>query len=736
MMALGVVTKGNAVPLTASSICRVCQNLCSVQVEIDGGRAVGVQGDSDNPIYNGYTCVKGRNHWALYDDPQRLLHSLKRTPDGEFIRIPTEDAIAEIAERITTIRDLHGPRSIGLFWGTYYALENAINMSMADAFMKALGSPMIFSPNSMDQPGKVLAKGLHGAWMAPGFGVHDPDVALIIGNNPMVSHQGRNGHPGTFVKDLKKRGATLIVIDPRKTELAKRANHYLQCRPGEDAPILAGLIRVIIEEELYDAEFLAEHVAGFEALRAAVAPFTPALVAERAGIDPDALVSVARVFAGARRAYALAGTGPNMSGHGTLTEYLILCLDTLCGHWMREGERIRNAVSLVPTFVQMAKAQALPPFPSFGYGERARVRGLGNTIAGMPTGALPDEMLLPGEGRVRALISLGGNPASSVPDTSKMFEALGSLDLLVQSDIQMSTTARMADYVIPAKLAFEMASTNQILDFLSLYANGWGLPESFAQYAPAIIDPPDGSDVIAPWRLVYRLAQQLKLDLQLFPGPGDLMPGGVATALDMSQDYDENALLDMVHMGSRIPLDEVRRHPAGALFPEPAVTVAAKDPGWEGRLDVGNAAMIADLLAFVDAPRAHDDTEFPFRLLSRRMMHITNTPTFAIPKNRPPHNPAYLNPADLERLDVEAGDIIEIASARDTILAVAEADPTVRPATVSISHSFGGLPDDGEDVRTVGSHTGRLIANDIAYDRYSGQPRMSGVPVRISHRAD
>ncbi|GAA1835727.1 molybdopterin oxidoreductase family protein [Pseudonocardia ailaonensis] len=716
---------------TVPSICRVCMNFCPVDVEIADGVVQSVSGDRTNPIYRGYTCVKGRTQAARYTSPARLLHSLERRPDGTFVPIPTAEAIGAIAEKLTGIVDRFGPRAVALFGGTYMAMDSPVNLSMIDAFMTAVGSPLTFTTSTIDQPGKPLAKGFHGAWMAPSQAFDDPDVALLVGNNPFVSHQGRNGAPADFFRGLAARGGRLIVIDPRRTETAKRATLHLQPRPGEDATLLAGMLRVVLAEELGDAEFVAENVTGVDALREAVAPFTPDLVAERAGVPAEDVVAAARIFAGAGKGYAAAGTGPNMSAKGTLVEYLLLCLDTLCGHWMRAGDRVRNALSLVPAVIQPDKAQALSPFPAYGYGEQLRVRGLTMTAAGLPTAAMADEILLPGDGQVRAVVSLGGNPAACVPDQLKMVEALRSLDLLVQVDIQMSPTAALADYVIATTLPFEMPGTNLMVDFLPLYANGVGLPESYAHYTPAIVDPPAGSDVIEQWRLLHRLAGRMGLQLELYPALGEVIhiEGSVPLVPDMSRDPDIDELLEHIHTGSRIPLAEIRRHPRGALFPDPPVHVKPRDPGWEGRLEVGNAVMMADLQAELTA--ADDPGDYPFRLVSRRLMHVMNAPTYAVPAGRSRHNPAFLHSGDLAGLGIEAGDVVEIRSDRAAILAVAEADDTVRPGTVSLSHSFGDLPGHDEDVRALGSNPGRLIADDGVFDRFSGQPRMSNVPVAV-----
>lgn len=386
-------------PSTHHSICRVCQNSCAVLVDVDdNGKLIGVRGDPDNPVYHGYTCEKGRNAARSYTDPGRILRSLKRGPDGNFSPVSIEKAVAEVGDKLTDILARHGPRSIALFFGTNFTLDSPLSLTMSRAFMTAIGSPMTFSPETIDQPGKAIAKGMHGIWMAPGHAANNPDVALLIGNNPLVSHQGRYAAPLDFIKDIRGRGGDVIVIDPRRTETASRASMFLQPRPGHDAAIVATMINIIIAEGLYDAEFVEQETTGFDVLRSTVAPFTPEVVAERADLRPEALVAAARTFGRARRGYAAAGTGPNMAAKGSLLEYLILCLDTICGHRLRAGEDVLSPLTLVPREAQPAKAQAMPPFPPAGpmYPEM-RVRGLKQSVAGPPASALAEEILLPGE---------------------------------------------------------------------------------------------------------------------------------------------------------------------------------------------------------------------------------------------------------------------------------------------------------------------------------------------------
>ncbi len=710
------------------SFCRVCQNFCPVDVHIVDGAVRRITGASDNDIYRGYTCIKGRSHPGLYSHPERVLRSLKRLPDGRLVEIPTLDAVDEIATILGIVVERHGPRAFALFMGTYVPFENPINLSMVASFIRAIGSPMMFTTSTIDQPGKPIARGFHGQWMAPSQAFSEPDVALVVGSNPLVSLVGPAGYPTSFIRKLEERKGHLVVIDPRQTETARRASIHLQVKPGEDAAVLAGMIHILIAEGLVDREFIAENVDGYEQLRAAVAPFTPDYVARRAGIDAADLVAAARIIGGAPRGYAASGTGANMSGSGALVEYLVLCLTSIRGHWTRAGERLPSP-SVLTSAIEPPRAQARPPFPEVEHGERLRVRGLTQSRAGMPTSALADEILTPGDGQVRALISTGANPAKCIPDQLKVVDALRSLDVLVQVDVQMSATARLADYVIAAQLPYEMPGTNGFMYRMAEYSVGAGLPEPFGQYTDAVVEPPPGSDVIEQWRFFYLLAQRLGLDLA-FDG---LVPdGSEPTAVDMEGPGDTQALMGIVHAGSRIPLDEVRRHPQGAVFTEPAVHVEPKQDGWSGRLDVGNATMLGDLVATVAQEPREEDDAYPFRLLARRMAHVMNSPALVAPPNKPAYNPASLHPEDLAALGVAAGALVEIRSARGAVVAVADSDPTMRPGTVSMTHSFGDLPGEDDDVRRWGSSIGRLIADDVAYDRYSGQPRMSNIPVRVA----
>lgn len=708
------------------SFCRLCLNHCALKVEVENGVAVRIAGDKDNPVYRGFTCVKGREQGRLLTDPRRLRRSLRRKADGSFETIGTRDAIGEIAARLEAIAARHGREAIAGYLGTFFA-ASAATMPFFGGFMAALGSPMAFSPGTIDKPGKKIAQALHGDWDAPAVGFDDPEVIFLVGTNPLISFTGfPYGNPGKWLNERLEAGARLIVLDPRRSDVARRAHIHLQAGPGEDVAIIAAMLRIIIEEQLYDADFVARHASGLDTLASAIEPFAPADVAARAGIEVADLVAAAETLGRTRRGYIMAGTGPNMSGRGTLVEYLLLDLHTLCGFWLREGDAVRHPGALAAPV--SARAQVRPPSLAYAFGPDLGVRGLGNTAAGMPTAALPDLILGDGAMPVRALISCGGNPVGAWPDQARTLRAMDALDLLVQVDPWMSATAKVADFVIAPRIWLEVPGTSQVLDWLTRNGTGYGQSDPYAQYSPALLDPPRDSDLIEEWEFFYELARAMGLSLSVSPGLAGMPPRRV----DMNRKPSTDEVLALLCKGSRVALGDVRAQDGGAIFAgEPVVVGPPDDPSH--RFDLAAPEMIADLGAEA-APRPVAGGR-AFRLLCRRMMHVYNSSFVgALPPSARPYNPIFLHSDDLAGLGIEEGDVVELVSDGGRIPGIVHVDEGLLPGTVSASFGFGALPADDPAFREHGSNTTRLISADTTWDRYSGQPLMSNVPVDIVPR--
>jgi len=720
-------------PEVHTSLCRLCTAFCPIQVTVEDGRATKIAGNPRAPLYGGYTCPKGRALPDQHYGPQRLLHSLKRDGDSGFARIGAEAAMDEISAKLRAIVAEHGPRAVAVYVGMG-TVPFVVSPSIAGGWLKGIGSPMFFTAGSIDKPGILIALAHHGMWQAGQPPFATADAWLLVGINPVISKSpgfpGQN--PGRLLKDMAAGEAKLIVIDPRASETARRAHIHMQPRPGEDVAILSAMIRVIIDEGLHDRDFVAANTRGMDALRAAIEPFTPAYAAERAGIDAEQIVEAARIFARANNAGVSCGTGPSFATHSTLTEYLALCLASLCGHWAREGEILAKPNVLLPGFT--ARAQPWPPFQGWGFEPKLRVRGLGGCVSGLSAAALSDEILMPGPGQVKALIVSGGNPMMAWPDQAKAFEALNALDLLVTIDTEMTATAELSHYVIAPKLTLETPMTTYMPEGVKYYGTTRGFPEPYAAYTPALVDPPEGSDVIEDWEFFWGVAKRMgtEIPVTLYYGNG---PQAEHAPLSFTLDPTgpkptTDQLIDMSCQGSRIPLARVKQYPDGHVFASDQ-TVLPREPGNDDRLDFAAAPMLEELAVVLGEDNRAIEVDYPFRLLPRRTNNILNSFGRQIARLAGDGvNPAYMHPGDLARLKLGDGDCVRLRSPHGEIEAIVKGEEALRPGMISMSHGFGTNPG-ADQPRRTGGNTGRLSSADDGYDSVTGIPRMGGIPVQV-----
>lgn len=705
-----------------TAICRFCHATCGLVATLEAGRITKLRGDLDNPMYTGYSCIKGRNYHEFHASPDRILKPLRRNVNGDFESVASREALVEIAAKTRSILDRYGSRAVAMYGGTFSHFCPA-GVMLREAFMDAIGSPMRFSNATIDQPGKPISMALHGKWGAGPQDFAEADVCLLVGANPLVSMWGGipSFNPARRLHEARKRGLKLIVIDPRRSETARKADLHLQCLPGQDVALLAAMLRVIIEEGLHDKAFVAAETEGFAQLRETVAAFSPERVAAVAGVTADDIVAAARLFARAQRGNATSGTGPSMAPHGVLMDYLVLALNTICGRWVKAGERMPNRGVLFRQFSGVARAEK--PRSAVGSGEALRVRGLTDTAAGLPTAALADEILTPGEGQVRALFVIGGNPLLSWPNQEKTRRALESLELLVVIDPMLSATARQAHYVIGPRLGFESPAITFGNEGITVYGLSLGYPEPYAQYQPALIEPPAGSDVLEDWRIFFELGRQMGLSLAFRGQP-----------FDMASPPTTDRLLETFVAKSRVPLEQIKRVPHGAIFPDPKPLADPKPLDWPHRLQLAATLMMQELAtvaaelpitAGLPSTAQQIDRDYPWLLVTRREHAVYNSVGQRLPalRKRLSHNPVYVHPDDAGALGLLDDMSIEIESRHGRTRARVRLADDIRRGVISLAHGF-------EEANPAA-----LIDDASGFDALSGLPRMSAIPVRILRAA-
>lgn len=707
---------------TNKTFCRFCHANCAMEVDVEGGKVLAVRGDSEDPEYGGYTCMKGRELPNSHNAEHRLIHSQIRSEDGEFRSAPMGEALTHISDELRRIIDKYGPDAVAVFMGSG-GYQNSAAWGASYAFAQAIGSKHFFTSVTLDQPAKVFTTERYGKWEGGVNNFSDADVALFIGNNPIVSHYAPVGgvppfSPSRRIRDRQAEGMKLIVADPRMAEVGQLADIFLPVKPGEDPALLAGMIHVIIEEELYDRNFVSAHVDGFEELKAAVASFPPDVSAERAGVEKDQLIAAARMFAGGTKGCAVTGTGPEMAGNGTLTEYLATCLNTICARFIQEGEKA-SAPRVFTTPRAPTRAQVAAPTPLFGAEgmAKSRFRNLGQLGFEMPCNVMADEILTPGEGQIRALISVGGNPEVGFPNQLKMRRALEDLEIFVQIDPWMSASARRADVILAPKQSLEREDITNLSE--------WWHEKAYARYTEAFAEAP--GDVIDEYEMFWHLAKNLGVQMELAGGPvpmdGDMPPAKV--------DF-----LDLMTDGCLVPpsvvrADAQRTGGAAVVYEDKAPLVGSANPDDDYRFNLAAGAMPVEIEKYsADAARA---AGFDFRLISRRSKHRFNSIGQPLEKlgRKVTTNPAYIHPDDLEGRGLSEGDIIEISSAHASIHGVVKASEKVRRGIISMAHAFGDADAGAHNVREMGGSTNRLTSDEVDYDPITGQALQSAIPVRI-----
>lgn len=695
------------------TFCRICTGHCGLIVSIDeDGRPASVRSDKDDPHSLGYICSKGVTSAQAHTHESRLLHPLKRMPDGSFQEIALDQALDEISARLEEIVARDGGEALAAYRGTGGFFTTA-GLGILSGFLSAFGSPKLYTTLTIDQSAKFVSAFRLGIWPAGTQTFATSDVAMMVGGNPFVSMaQLDTRHPAKRMAAAKERGLELIVIDPRHTETARHADLFLQPLPGHDAAIAAALIRTVLAEGLHDASFCDENVAQLAALRAAVEPFTPARVAERAGLDDSAIVAAARLFAGpSKRGTVVTGTGVDMGPHSNLAQHLFDTLNVICGRFIRAGERVENPGLVMNPGPKPAQVFNLPR-PWEG-GPRSRVGDFGLIGGEMVTGKLAEDILAPGPGAIRALFNHGGNPAVAVPDQRKMVEALRTLDLLVSIEPVMSATAQLSHYILPPKLQFERPDLPIYLFEAAIF------PRPYTRYTPALTAPPAGSDVCDEWRVFWEIARRggRKLDF-------------MGTPLDMEVAPDEDELIAATLAAAPVALDEVKRHPQG-YFHEEVLLALPRDAETAGRFTVFPGDIEAEMRAMTAEFVAARPPRRNFLMTGRRARHRMNSMGATLPEliRMLPRNVAAMNPQDLASLGIARGEAIEITSDHGSIRLLTEADETVRRGVVTVSHGFGGLPEESDPM--LGATPNRLISTDADIQTINAMPRMTAIPVDV-----
>ncbi len=737
--------------------CPLCEAGCGLEIALhrtNGSQRVGrIRGDRDDVFSHGFICPKGSTLRQLHEDPDWLRRPLVKR-DGRFEPATWDEAIAEVERRLLPILERHGRDAAGIYVGNPNA-HSLAGLIFLRPVIRALGSTNVFSASTVDQRPKEVSAGLMfgGALTVPVPDVDRTDFLLMLGANPYAS----NGSLATApdwpgrIGALLDRGGRLVVVDPRRTETADAASQHLAIRPGADPFLLMALVNVLAAEGLIRLGRLEPYVTGVDEVVGLAAPFTPEAVAPATGLAPGDIRALAHDLAAAPSACVYGRIGTTTAEFGSLTSWLVDVLNVVTGNLDRPGGAMFATAA--------AGAANTRGTPRYGRGvklhrRRSRVRGLGETMGELPAACLAEEIDTPGEGQIRAMVTVGGNPVLSTPNAGRLDAALAGLEFMVAVDPYVNETTRHADVILPVPTALQRPHYDLALLQLAV--------RNVANYSPPALPLDEGQP--DEWHVLARLA----LVLQGFGAGADpalvddlvlrnLVGGAVAdeTSPVAGRDVDEvigllgertgpDRILDfMLRTGpygdgfgadpEGLNLDVLLDHPHGIdLGPlEPRLPDVLRTPS--GMLELAPEPLVADverLRSALSRPAGG------MRLIGRRDLRSNNSwmhNVEVLVKGRP-RCTLHVHPDDASRLGLVDGESASVVSRAGAVTIPAQVTDAIRPGVVSIPHGWGhDLP--GVELSVARRYAGvnsNLLADEELVDPVSGNAVLNGIPVEVS----
>jgi anaerobic selenocysteine-containing dehydrogenase len=722
---------------TAITTCPLCEATCGLEITVADGTVGRIRGDRDDVLSHGFVCPKGASLQELHEDPDRLRTPMLRGPDGALRPATWDEAFAEIDRRLPAIRAEHGNDAVAVYIGNPSA-HNLSTLIYGRVVLKALGTRNIFSASTVDQFPKQMASAL---MFGSGTTVAVPDVdrtdhLLILGANPLASNGSLLTAPDMRgrLRAIRARGGKVVVVDPRRTRTAREADEHHFIRPGTDALLLIALVHTLVDEELADPGPLADHVDGLDNVRALAADFAPEAVARACGIAAPQIRRMARELAAAPSAAVYGRIGTTTQRFGTTASWLVDVLNVVTGNLDRPGGAM---FPMVATGAANTTGE-----PGRGRGTRfgrwhSRVRGLGEIFGELPAACLAEEIQTPGEGQVRALITVAGNPTVSTPNSARLAAALETLDFMVSVDVYVNETTRHADVILPGPSPLQRSHYDLALLGFAV--------RNVANYSPPALAPDPAMP--AEWETLLRLtgvvaglgpnADVAALDRMVALDVAGRMGGDAEDLLAAVEPrVGPERILDLRLRGGPygLSLADLEAAPHGIdLGPlQPRVPEALRTPS--GKIELAPEPLVADVA------RLHEALDEPadggMVLVGRRDLRSNNSWMHNLPKlvSGKPRCTAHVHPGDARRLGLADGEAAIVRSRAGAIVVPIEVTEDVMPGVVSIPHGWGhDLP--GVALGVAGEHAGansNVLADELLVEPLSGTAVLNGIPVELA----
>lgn len=690
--------------------CHLCEAICGLNIEVshapDGRASISaIKGDPQDPFSRGHICPKAVALQDIQEDPDRLRQPHRRV--GELWEpITWEEAFALAAERLWSIQQAHGRNAVAVYQGNP-SVHNYGLMTHSNYFLGLLKTRNRFSATSVDQLPQHLTSHLmygHGL-LLPIPDIDHTDFMLILGGNPLASNGSIMTVPDVEkrLKALRARGGRLVVIDPRRSETAAMADQHLFIRPGGDAALLCGLLNTLFSENLARGSHLP--VNGLEQVREAIAPFTAQAMSPLCGIEAGEIRQLARDFAAAGSAVCYGRMGVSTQTFGTLCHWLVQLINLVTGNLDRQG----GALCTEPA-VDLVASTSGGHFNQW----QSRVSGLPEYGGELPVAALAEEVLTPGEGQVRALVTVAGNPVLSTPNGRQLDGALAGLEFMLSIDLYINETTRHADLILPSTSALENDHYDSTFNLLAV--------RNVTRFNRAILAKPEGA--LHDWEIFVGLARAFaeRAALELKP----TLPPAQMIDLALRKGPRGEA------SSWRLSLQVLDEHPHGLdLGPlQPNLATRLRTPAQA--VEAAPQVLLDDLQRLARQVPTEPDQ---LLLIGRRHVRSNNSwmhNYHRLVKGKPRHQ-LLMHPQDLQQRQLEDGQWVRVRSRTGSLEVQVLASEEVMPGVVSLPHGYGH---GRQGVRLQIAHaqpgvSANDLTDELLRDALSGNAALNGVPVQV-----
>ena len=700
--------------------CNLCEAMCGLKIEAEDGHVTSIRGDEEDPLSQGYLCPKAFALKDLHEDPDRLRTPMRRTKSG-WEAISWDAALDEAARGLSAVQKAHGRDSIGVYLGNPN-VHNTGAMLFGPTLLRALGTKSRFSATSVDQlPHMLVAYWMFGHQLV----IPIPDIDrtqyfLVFGANPLASNGSLMTAPGMRrrIDALRARGGKMVVVDPRRTETAERADEHVFVKPGMDAFVLLAILNVVLERGA-KLDRLAAFTEGLPALEAAVRDATPSRVEGITGVPAATIRRIAVELADASSAVCYGRVGVSTQAYGTICQWLVNALNIVTGNCDRPGGAMFPKPALDPI--------ALKQISRGSYGRwRTRVRGLPEVGGELPVAALGEEILTEGPGQIRGLVTIAGNPVLSTPNGGQLDRALASLDFMVAVDPYLNETTRHANLILPTPSPLERIHYDVVFHLFAVHET--------ARFAPALFDK--GPDARHDWQVLLGLAQRLaslRGKKRQALGYRALERLGPERILDLGLRLGRHgARLRPPRLG--LGLSTLRASPHG-------VDLGPLTPSFPGRLfNREKTIQLAPPLLVEDLARlwsslSTETTEDRLVLIGRRHLRDNNSWMHNVPQlvRGKPRCTLMVHPDDASRLGLVDGADAVVRSRVGEVRAPVTVTDEIMRGVVSLPHGYGHRRA-GVKLSIATGAAGVSVndlTDDLAVDTLSGNAAFSGVPVEV-----